>query len=279
MSHRSTDPSHPEPRERRPAGHLPPERLAALADAEPAAAEAAHLAACAPCTTEREAHRALLAAARRERDRVAPPLTDWTALSTALRGEGLLHGDAALDAVERAGEVGGVAAHAISEAPSRRRRGLPGWAARIAAALLLTAGGVAAGRASAGAPVLPAAVALGGEAAADARVRAILADSAQTPQSQADAIAVLRRAERDYRLATQWLAERTTTGAGVERPEDYQRRLAVMDEVASLTGAALNEAPHDPVLNQYYLASLSAREATLRQLGTVLPAGAQLNGF
>jgi hypothetical protein len=59
----------------------------------------------------------------------------------------------------------------------------------------------------------------------------------------------------------------------------YQRRLAVMDEVAALTRAALYEAPHDPVLNQYYLASIGAREATLQQLGNALPAGVQINRF
>ena len=89
---------------------------------------------------------------------------------------------------------------------------------------------------------------------------------------------MLTRTERDYRRATQYLADQTSPLAS-DRPEVYQRRLAVMDEVASLTRAALYEAPHDPVLNQYYLASLSAREATLRQLGTVLPVGAQINRF
>ena len=80
-------------------------------------------------------------------------------------------------------------------------------------------------------------------------------------------------------MATEYLAQRTWAADGADRPEVYQRRLAVKDEVASLTRAALNEAPHDPVLNQYFLASLSAREATLQQLGAVLPAGAQINRF
>jgi hypothetical protein len=43
--------------------------------------------------------------------------------------------------------------------------------------------------------------------------------------------------------------------------------------------AALQEAPQDPVINQYYLATVGAREATLRQLGTTLPPGAKLNRF
>ena len=42
---------------------------------------------------------------------------------------------------------------------------------------------------------------------------------------------------------------------------------------------AMREAPQDPVINQYYLATVGAREATLRQLGTALPASAQMNRF
>jgi len=49
----------------------------------------------------------------------------------------------------------------------------------------------------------------------------------------------------------------------------------VMTEVRQ----ALREAPQDPVINQYYQATVGAREATLRQLGTTLPAGAKLNRF
>ena len=90
----------------------------------------------------------------------------------------------------------------------------------------------------------------------------------------------LTRAERDYRVATAYLADETRPSAGsLDEPEMYQRRLAVMDEVAALTRAALGDAPHDPVLNQYYLASLGAREATLRHLATALPVGAQLSRF
>src|SRR5687768_18037300 len=46
--------------------HLSPERLAALADDEPLAAEASHLASCARCSAERAAHRRLLTLAHRE---------------------------------------------------------------------------------------------------------------------------------------------------------------------------------------------------------------------
>jgi hypothetical protein len=49
--------------------------------------------------------------------------------------------------------------------------------------------------------------------------------------------------------------------------------------MAEIRGA-LKEAPQDPVINQYYLQTVGAREATLRQLGTTLrPAGVSLNRF
>ncbi|HEY0971858.1 MAG TPA: hypothetical protein VGE02_12890, partial [Gemmatimonadales bacterium] len=122
-------------------------------------------------------------------------------------------------------------------------------------------------------------LALGG-AAPEGAVAAILADSAPAPSTTDEAMAILTRAERDYRLATAYLADETAPGWGeADRPEVYQRRLAVMDEVASLTRAALTDTPHDPVLNQYYLASLGAREATLRHLATSLPTDAQLSRF
>jgi hypothetical protein len=279
MSHRFADPPSPEgprgPGDGLPpaptlALHLTPDALAALAVAEPTADEARHLAACADCAAERDAHVAVLGLARASRDLVAPPLTEWGALAGALRAEGLLR----VDAVERGdGDVDVRPLYAARSAAGRTRWR---WAMRAAAVLLFTSGGVVAGRLSAGAAPLPA-VALGAPTSAD-RVSQILADSAPTPQTQEEAIAVLTRTERDYRRATQFLADQTSPLVA-DRPEVYQRRLAVMDEVASLTRAALYEAPHDPVLNQYYLASLSAREATLRQLGTVLPAGAQINRF
>ena len=43
--------------------------------------------------------------------------------------------------------------------------------------------------------------------------------------------------------------------------------------------AAVNEAPHDPVINQYYLSTVSARQATLRQLDRALPSGVKLVSY
>src|SRR5688572_10223772 len=77
----------------------------------------------------------------REKDRGAPPLTDWESLSGRLRAEGL-----------------------IRQGGDRRLGAMP-WM-KIAAAITLAVGGAAVGRASAGAPLIPATAAQATPAAA-----------------------------------------------------------------------------------------------------------------
>jgi hypothetical protein len=59
----------------------------------------------------------------------------------------------------------------------------------------------------------------------------------------------------------------------------YQTRLAALDEIAAATRSALYRAPQDPMLNQYYLTTLGAREATLRQIGATLPETRKLERY
>lgn len=247
--------------------HVTDERLAELADGgRPDARERAHLESCLRCSSELGAYRALVGDARASRAVVGVPLTSWESLSASLASEGLIRGIGG-------GGVESPLRGAIVPRVGRRAA----WAWRAAAAVVLLAGGVVGGRVSAGASALPAFSAPASDPAG--RVAAILADSAPLPGSSEEAMAVLSRAERDYRMATAFLASSASPELRVDRPEVYQRRLAVMDEVASLTRAALAESPHDQVLNQYYLASLGAREATLRSLATALPTDAQLSRF
>src|SRR5919112_6882893 len=77
----------PEFRIRAHMSHLSTERLAALGDEEPTAAEAAHLAACAECARERAAYRTLVAMAHAERDAIGIPLTRWESIAGALANE------------------------------------------------------------------------------------------------------------------------------------------------------------------------------------------------
>jgi hypothetical protein len=55
--------------------------------------------------------------------------------------------------------------------------------------------------------------------------------------------------------------------------------VAALDHVLSDTREALRSAPHDPVINGYYLTTLGQREAALRQLNTALPASFRVNSF
>jgi hypothetical protein len=226
--------------------HLPTERLAALADDEPSAAEAEHLASCAACTRERSAHASIVQMAAGERARLAPPLTQWHAVAAQLRAEKII-----------------VSPRAV-RAPLATR-----WWMRAAAAVMLVAGGIAVGRVSAGEPVVPwgSAVAAG--------------ESLDVPASFAtrdDALDALYRADSAYQQALQYLAELDAANLP-QRPAALRERLAALDEVASTTVRALNETPYDPVLNSYYLSTLGAREVTLRQLDAALPEGARLTSF
>ena len=82
-----------------------------------------------------------------------------------------------------------------------------------------------------------------------------------------------------YQQATAFLARIDTIGGGDPNPVAYRSRLAALDRVLSTTRDALREAPHDPVINGYYLTTLGQREATLRQLNTALPASFRVNSF
>ncbi len=70
--------------------HLPAERLAALADESPTRLEIEHLAYCAECRRERDAYLRVQRLACDESTRLAPAISDWTAIASALRAEGML---------------------------------------------------------------------------------------------------------------------------------------------------------------------------------------------
>lgn len=200
----------------------------------------------------------------RERERGAPPLTDWQSLSAQLRSEGL-----------------------IKDSPGSRfgSRGV----VRIAAALALAVGGAALGRISAGAPPVPLS---SGQIAAASTANAEMAPTSgdagaslsSFPGSQfkspEEAWEVLNRAGEEYQRASTYLSASNTEVSMPADPSQYRTRLAALDGVMTEIRGALKEAPEDPVINQYYLATVGAREATLRQLGTTLrPAGVSLNRF
>lgn len=237
--------------------HLSTERLAALADDEPTTTEGEHLTRCAACARERAAHKSLLALATRGDDSTSLPLTRWESLLPALRAEGL---------AKPAAPAGGWWRHPAGN----------GWM-RAAAGVLLVAGGMIAGRYSAGADPVPGLVT---RSALDTTTRlvATVVDTLPTFESTAQAIAALAQYGRAYEAAANFLATHDTS-LGLQPREAYEARLATLDQVAAATRQGLQETPYDPVVNRYYLATLGAREATLRQLNTSLPDNMQVGGY
>jgi hypothetical protein len=156
---------------------------------------------------------------------------------------------------------------------------------QAAAAVVLAVGGGVVGRLSATkAPTSAGAGQVGQAISESARARLAgtapdVADSAHAFVSVEDALAVMARAESDYRLAAAYIAARDSSanaGVGVDL---YRTRLAALDKVSDAALAAVNEAPHDPVLNQYLISARSARELTLQQLNSKLPAGVRLTSY
>jgi hypothetical protein len=194
----------------------------------------------------------------REKDRGLPPLTDWDSLSTRLRAEGLIRD------------------------PEVQRFSARPWM-KIAAAVTLAVGGAAVGRVSAGAPLLPAATVqtavTDAPPAAPAEQGTLASNTSATFTSPEEAWEVLNRAGEDYQRASTYLSENNQQIPMPAATDQYRTRLAALDNVMNEMRDAMKAAPQDPVINQYYLATVGAREATLRQLGTVLPASAHMNRF
>jgi hypothetical protein len=240
--------------------HLPAERLAALADHDPSPAEAEHLALCTACCRERDAYRSLLALAAAERDTEAEPLLGWNALAGRLRDERMLPAASDPDSDDVV----------VALRPAVGRGTWSAWP-RAAAAVLLLAAAVAAGRVSTSVgPFASPRTAAADSASPQAGEIVAMGDTASEFGSQAEALQAMGRAERVYQTASAYLARAEGSALGEPDPDAYRTRLAALDEVAEATREALREAPHDPVINRYYLTTLGARQATLQQLGATL---------
>ena len=236
--------------------HLSTDRLAALGDEQPTTAESAHLAACDACAHEWAAYRMLVAMAEAERAPLGMPLTRWETIASALDAESVVAG-----APHRASRP---ASHFESR-----------WPLRAAAALLLLASGALLGRATARTDAVS--IAGAGRAPVTASAAHPIADSMFA--SVEDARAAQLRSEQLYQQAVAYLARYDSTALDDGSPVAYKSRLAALDRVISATSEAMREAPHDPVINGYYLTTLGQREATIQQLNTALPATLRLNSF
>jgi hypothetical protein len=240
--------------------HLPTDRLAALGDDTPTPEEAAHLAQCSACAGEHAAYRALVSMANAEREPLGLPLTRWDAIAEQL----------ARETPRLAPAAGAIAARRAAR-----------WPLQAAAGFLLVAGGMMAGRVSAGAGLLPsegAAMTVASAPSSSSHDARLASDSASFVSIE-EARMAQQRSEMLYQQAAAFLAQHDTTGAGDGSPVAYRSRLAALDRVISTTREAMRQAPHDPVINGYYLTTLGQREATLRQLNTSLPASLRVNSF
>jgi len=262
--------------------HLSPERIAALVDEPATLDERHHFEHCALCRADFIAMRRIVAAALAERERPIVPLVPWQQLASALRDEGLLaSGRSAM--VSTPADVRPIlsARSVMTPMPGRVSARWQRVAGLAAAAALLVTVGVAGGRLTVGRPAalaeLPATV-----SAVQPAVPSATAQPVVRFRTAEEARATLNSAEQVYSGALLWLAANDSAlaprmaGGSAAAASSYRERLEVLDAAMATARRALYEAPDDPVMNRYYLATLGAREVTLRRLTTVLPASQQV---
>ena len=270
--------------------HLDSERLAAFDHQTFTVEEQAHVAACASCRGEVEAYTQLveLAGGLVTRDAAVsgPRLSSWESIAGGLRQDDESVNAAPVNAAPVNASVTAPITKPITFAAGRTLLSTPWWSRpslRAAAAVALMVGGAVLGRASSVAPLLfadrsadSASVMAESLGMGDVSLRPATYGAAGEFSSVTQATSVLSRAQHDYERASLWLAANDST------PHDsdvYRARLAALDQMMAASRAALIDSPQDPVLNQYYLAAFSAREATLQQLGTSLPVGKTIERY
>jgi hypothetical protein len=109
---------------------------------------------------------------------------------------------------------------------------------------------------------------------------AIGAQPASTFRTPDDAVKALSNSQQTYQSAAAYLAAQDTSSHFIGLNENtYRTRLSALDEILASTRAALYQAPQDPVLNQYYQGTMTARQATLAQLRGVMPVSARKGSY
>src|SRR5437868_1685406 len=191
----------------------------------------------------------------RERGRDFAPLNDWETIAARLRTEGLIR--------------------------DHSTRFAAPWWMRAAAAVLIAAGGIAVGRYSASHPSTASSPSTSIVAEQPGQSQIPIVNAVDTTsasfRSADDAWAALNRAGQDYQRASAYLNAVQT--ARSDSSGVYKTRLAALDKVMRATESAREQAPNDPVINQYYLATMGAREATAQQLHTAQLIGPKPKGF
>ena len=176
-----------------------------------------------------------------ERSREWTPLNDWRTIAARAREEGLIR-------------------------ESQSSRFTQPWL-QAAAAVLLLIGGIAIGRTTIGLPSAIQSSASNPSAATTVSTTGSnmvpLSESGVNFTSVDEASAALDRAVTQYRRASEFIA--AANNATIRSRDSlamYSARAAALDKIVDATESALQTAPHDPVINQYYLATMGARVAT-----------------
>lgn len=175
-----------------------------------------------------------------ERSREQEPLNEWRTIAARAREEGLLR-----------------------ESRGWTSSGNQSWL-QAAAAVLLLVGGIAIGRSTLGLPTSPASVAaVSPPAVSPVNTASQSIGGTNLPfASVEEASAALDKAVVEYQNASQYLAARNVGNRATDSASMYSARAAALAEIMDATKSALQTAPHDPVINQYYLATMGARVAT-----------------
>src|SRR5437763_11683638 len=176
-----------------------------------------------------------------ERVREQEPLNEWRAIAARAREEGLIR----------------------DESGQGWSSGQP-WM-QAAAAILLLVGGIAIGRTTLGLPTANQTQAVAATATSTSRPTA--STQADAPAgfnfaSVDEASTALDRAVREYQTASQYIAANNVSVRTRDSAAIYTARAAALDKIVNATESALQTAPHDPVITQYYLATMGARAAT-----------------
>ena len=158
-----------------------------------------------------------------------------------------------------------IAARAREEGLIRESQSSRAWSSsqpwrQAAAAVLILVGGIAIGRTTIALPSDASAIASIAPAPAASTVNT--ASAASSFSSLEEASRTLDRAVSDYQRASQFLAANNATNGPRDSLSIYAARVAALDKIEDATERALQTAPHDPVINQYYLATMGARVAT-----------------
>jgi len=178
-----------------------------------------------------------------ERVREQEPLNEWRAIAARAREEGLIR----------------------DESGQGWSSGQP-WM-QAAAAILLLVGGIAIGRTTIGLPTTAQSVATA-PPATNTQAPANNVPTTASPATDAsfasvnDASAALDRAVLEYQRASQYIAANNLSARTRDSAAIYRARAEALEKIVNATESALRTAPQDPVINQYYLATMGAQAAT-----------------